>query len=232
MGQIAKEGRTVLFVSHNLAAVEALCQSALVLDGGKIIFFGDTQAATQQYTRRMSDNTAKNIALREDRSGLGFLRFNSMQLEGEVNAGGLDVIATGNQLSIGLELQLARGATAPKRPIDLAVIVRDSRGQKVTTFANFFTGQCLLPSFYEDRWRLSCVVNDLPLLPGEYNLDLWCAHGSELIDFVPDAQVLTVSSCAAIISDDARKPIAHKHGSVFVAHNWLENPKNGFPQLQ
>jgi hypothetical protein len=173
----------------------------------------------------MSSNAPKNIAFRKDRSGSGVLRFNSMKSEGEVNVGGSGVIATGNQLSFHLELQLGPGATAPKRPIDLAVIVRDSRGQKVTTFANFFTGQCLLPRFDKDRWRLSCVVNALPLLPGEYNLDLWCANGSEVIDFVPDAQTLTVSSCASIATDDARKPIAHKHGAVFVAHNWLQNPR-------
>jgi lipopolysaccharide transport system ATP-binding protein len=49
MGDVVKGGRTVLFVSHNLAAVKALCQSAVFLERGEVKFIGDVDAATEAY---------------------------------------------------------------------------------------------------------------------------------------------------------------------------------------
>ena len=49
MGDVAREGRTVLFVSHNMATVNNLCQRALLLEGGQIARRGDTHAVVSQY---------------------------------------------------------------------------------------------------------------------------------------------------------------------------------------
>ncbi|MBE3117641.1 MAG: ABC transporter ATP-binding protein, partial [Candidatus Atribacteria bacterium] len=49
MGDVAKEGRTVLFVSHNMLAIRALCTRALMLEQGRIVFEGDTSTAVSLY---------------------------------------------------------------------------------------------------------------------------------------------------------------------------------------
>lgn len=49
MGEVAKEGRTVLFVSHNLTAVKRLCRRTLRLDGGRIVDAGDTERVVNRY---------------------------------------------------------------------------------------------------------------------------------------------------------------------------------------
>src|SRR5579863_359451 len=49
MGDVAKEGRTVLFVSHNVAAVTRLCNRCIVLSGGRAIFDGETRMAVSEY---------------------------------------------------------------------------------------------------------------------------------------------------------------------------------------
>lgn len=54
MGSVAKEGRTVLFVSHNMSAVQDLCQYAFWLDSGKIVLKGETKSVVGAY---MSKNT-------------------------------------------------------------------------------------------------------------------------------------------------------------------------------
>ena len=59
MGDISKgEGRTVLFVSHNMAAVKSLCSTVLILENGKVIFNGETDQATALYLN--SGNSASD----------------------------------------------------------------------------------------------------------------------------------------------------------------------------
>ena len=49
MGDVAKEGRTVLFVSHNMAAVRNLCDSAVLLSKGRIQFGGSPDETISEY---------------------------------------------------------------------------------------------------------------------------------------------------------------------------------------
>jgi lipopolysaccharide transport system ATP-binding protein len=52
MRDVTREGRTVVFVSHNLAAVRSLCSRALLLDQGQLVFDGQTNAAVERYLQR------------------------------------------------------------------------------------------------------------------------------------------------------------------------------------
>jgi ABC-type polysaccharide/polyol phosphate transport system ATPase subunit len=59
MGDVASEGRTVLFVSHNMGAVKSLCPSSILLAGGRIEASGDTHRMTDLYTRKASNLGSK-----------------------------------------------------------------------------------------------------------------------------------------------------------------------------
>ncbi|MBV6396418.1 MAG: Vitamin B12 import ATP-binding protein BtuD [Anaerolineales bacterium] len=52
MGDVAKEGRTVLFVSHNMAAIASLTQQSLCMDGGRIVLMGSTSDAIEKYLKQ------------------------------------------------------------------------------------------------------------------------------------------------------------------------------------
>lgn len=58
MGDVANSGRTVLFVSHNMGAIRSLCQRALVLEGGQIVFDGAADDAVGEYLSRVGDLAA------------------------------------------------------------------------------------------------------------------------------------------------------------------------------
>jgi lipopolysaccharide transport system ATP-binding protein len=51
LGQVSRGGRTVLFVSHNMSAVEQLCERVIVLERGRVVFDGETQAGVECYVR-------------------------------------------------------------------------------------------------------------------------------------------------------------------------------------
>ena len=57
MSDVAREGRTVLFVSHNMGAVRELCQRAIWLSGGKVQEDGSVEDVIQRYMRSATDST-------------------------------------------------------------------------------------------------------------------------------------------------------------------------------
>jgi lipopolysaccharide transport system ATP-binding protein len=71
MGEVAQQGRTILFVSHNMGAVRSLCTRGIVLDGGRLVHQGEIGSAIETYYNL----TAASTATREEsapRSGFGF----------------------------------------------------------------------------------------------------------------------------------------------------------------
>lgn len=60
MESVTKDGRTVLFVSHNLAAIKSFCPKTILLDKGKISYFGESDLAIQKYLAGNATLIAKN----------------------------------------------------------------------------------------------------------------------------------------------------------------------------
>ena len=58
MQDVTSQGRTVVFVSHNLAAVRSLCSRAVLLEKGRLLFDGDTEEAVERYVGRGGDRAA------------------------------------------------------------------------------------------------------------------------------------------------------------------------------
>lgn len=59
MGEVAKHGRTVLFVSHNMSAVKELCQKGILLDKGRIAYQGDSSKCIAEYFRRLENDATQ-----------------------------------------------------------------------------------------------------------------------------------------------------------------------------
>jgi len=81
MENVTKEGRTVLFVSHNMAAVQSLCERACLLDSGKMIREGSVQEVVRQYLQSVTSTEVIPIDRRKDRSGDGSVRAVSLRIE-------------------------------------------------------------------------------------------------------------------------------------------------------
>ncbi len=79
MGDVAREGRTVLFVSHNMAAVGNLCQRGVVLSGGEVQFVGSQGEAISHYLRGISEHKG-SLHDRTDRRGSGEIRVVGIEL--------------------------------------------------------------------------------------------------------------------------------------------------------
>jgi lipopolysaccharide transport system ATP-binding protein len=88
MGEVSREGRTVLFVSHNLTALSALCQTGLVLSGGRVSFSGEIGACVRSYLGSLLSDRQQERMLGETQ--FGFRQVRVLDSSGRQEEGALD----------------------------------------------------------------------------------------------------------------------------------------------
>jgi lipopolysaccharide transport system ATP-binding protein len=79
LGEVARTGRTVLFVSHNLSSVENLCQRGIVLKSGQLVFDGTQTEAIAHYLDSIGESGV-SLRDRKDRTGSGELRVSAIEM--------------------------------------------------------------------------------------------------------------------------------------------------------
>jgi homopolymeric O-antigen transport system ATP-binding protein len=185
MGDVAKSGRTILFVSHNMAAVQHLCENAYWLDHGKLAASGKVGPVIEQYLRAVSGESRTFLGDRKDRRGDGRLRFEEFS------------VATGESSSPAAcgaptALSIRYLGKPPLRNVHISVGVFTSLGEGAAYLSNDLVGKQLedLPA----NGALVCRVDKLPLLPGSYSVNLYCTVNGVLADWVVDAARFDVGS--------------------------------------
>lgn len=189
MGDVAKQGRTILFVSHNMAAVENLCSHALWLDHGKVKLIGETPDVVEHYLSATQD-TIKTISLRNrtDRRGSGRARITDFYItDNEGKRQG--VIRPGNpyQFIIECEVTCASGL----QNVVTSIALTDFRNETVWLVNTAFSheNQSLSPGLN----RIACKVDDFALAEGLFNATLYLGHGdAEMLDLITNAAEITI----------------------------------------
>src|SRR4051794_30796300 len=89
MGDVAREGRTVLFVSHNMAVMQALCRRGVFLDDGRVQADGPIGDAVSEYLRQVEEAMTEDLLERQDRSGWNEVWLTEVEVRGANGAGRL-----------------------------------------------------------------------------------------------------------------------------------------------
>ena len=189
MGEVAKGGRTVLFVSHNMSAVNNLCTSAVVIQDGHIHCNGTVRESILSYAESMFGRAKSTTLLnRTDRKGLGDVQVVDVTLE---NSHGEKVqnIASGEHCRIvcetnGRERQF-------KGRLYGAVIIRDLRGLRVWTISSEM--RCQQVDMHKNE-SLIFEIPKMPLSEGKYVCDVRIAEGYDTLiqDWISEAFSLEV----------------------------------------
>jgi lipopolysaccharide transport system ATP-binding protein len=188
MGEVTREGRTVVFVSHNTAAIENLCRSAIVLERGRVVYAGGVKDAVRTYmTQVLSTVTATSLRERDDRAGTGALRLTSLHLEDD--AGNAVVGArTGETCTFVFDYECPSGRA--QRNVMVSFAISTASGAPLILHRTNFTGEDfeLVPS----EGSIRCTVPRFPLIPGSYLIATYVEVGSELADHLTVAAQLDV----------------------------------------
>lgn len=189
MKDVAGEGRTVLFVSHNMAAVSQLCGKAMLLDGGRQAMVGEAGEVVRSYLQAHSEPVASRAWSESEAPGDNNVKLLSAKVTQEMSPPGVVDI---------------------NRPvdIDLRFIISSARPNLVTGVSFYSTeGLCL---FNNCDWR----PNDLPV--GTYNKSARVpaytfAEGAigvlvQLVFFEPDIPSVVVADCLRFEAVDSLEP--------------------------
>jgi lipopolysaccharide transport system ATP-binding protein len=212
MEDVAGRGRTVLFVSHNMAAVSALCSRAVLMENGRLVESGPTREVTQAYLKRGRQASQTTLDKRTDRRGDGQLRFIAISLEDEYGES-ISSIPAGGSVTVRLEYEVRDGR--PLKSVVLGVSVKGLYGQPlfICLSRTGRAGYLTLPPTGSVR----CRIPELPLIPGVYMMDVWCKAREVIVDHVAHASELTVTESDFFGSG---KLPPHDDGDFLVYHEW------------
>jgi len=215
-----EEGKTVLFVSHNMGAVQTLCQSAILIEEGRLCQNGSSEEVITEYGRRSYNLAQIPIAERTDRrrSRDHRFRFENLHIFDE-DENLTDTVRTGMDVTFKVIIKKLSNDFMSATPIDISIGICDHNGYLLTTLFTRFTGES--PTIIKDNQEISCFVPKLPLVAGDYLLTIWMGVGYEVFDSLKDAAVLHVDTGNFFgEQSDLRQPRADWHGSMVIPHRW------------
>ena len=192
MGRAAWGGRSILFVSHNLAAINSLCTRCLLMDHGSLVLSGSPGEVTSQYQTRVHATAQAGSRLEDvERYGSGKARFTALTIQGYGSAGSLpNYVETGGDLEIGLEIKSNENI----EDANVAAIIYDVNGVRLLDVNTAIKGAFLRLQRGEQA-RVNFCLHDLLLKPGTYLLGIWLGRGGiEEIDSVQQAASFSVEA--------------------------------------
>ena len=189
MGDVATGGRTVLFVSHNMAALEALCNRCILLSHGRVVANGETFDVVGSYRASTVDECRGVQRLAEHpgrRTGCHpMMKEVILYSDGRRDVSSLPM---GAPLSVEVSFRTSR---KPIRPV-LGVVVKSVIHAPVFGVDNrFIPGAEFTEPVFDDV--ICCSFERLPLMPGQYSLDLYLGDEQRSLDVIYDAISFVVS---------------------------------------
>lgn len=185
MHEVAQgQGRTVLFVSHNMAAARALCDVGVLLRGGRKVFEGPAGQCIEEYVSQISVPKRALFRDRIDLSGNERRQIIDFSITGGT-AAEPGVLHTGGAACIRICVNSA------DHGLNCAFTIYDLHGGPIATF-DTSSGRSSLDESVENTREFMCEILELNLRPGEYRINVALLNGTELIDHVEDAAAVSV----------------------------------------
>jgi len=187
MKDVVSEGRTVLFVSHNMVAVSNLCARSLLFHSGQIAAEGETAGVISEYLHRLSGNEAMSLAQRTDRRGTQALQFVGVELR---NANGETVPRVQSGQSVTIALHYRSRGDQRLQDVRASIGIHGRLDENLFDLSTDLAGLrfARLPRY----GAFLCHVPSLPLQPGSYSFNLYCETGTEIVDWVANAGQIEV----------------------------------------
>ena len=205
----SSQGRTVIFVSHNMSAIQNLCSRCVLLDHGKVQIIGETKKVLETYLRNLDKGVS--LADRHDRKSRGNVRLTSFHIE--ENGKKVGTLETGKDYDFCYGYKSTDGKLLKDISFWSAVI--HESGLPLFQLDTNYTKQNFekLPS----KGIVRCKVKKLPLVSGIYQVSTVMQSG-QAIDIIKNVGVVEIRQ-----GNFFGHGTVEEHGQFFVDHNWFKN---------
>lgn len=161
MKDVAEGGRTVLFVSHNMASIKALCKSAILLENGTSLFRDYTDKVVQQYLTLGDKVTENNIELSKNRIGTQQIQFADFFIE-NTRGTKIEKAMTGEDVVLVFVVKVNSKA----RNVNLGFSIHDSYGDSIAILYSSFQN-IKFKDFPIGYHTIKVKIKSLPVSPGK-----------------------------------------------------------------
>ncbi len=200
------DGRTVLFVSHNMVAVKDLCNRGILLENGLITYRGNIGDVVDKYLSSDESTTLKKVFSDDTR------RSGSQKLMMQI-----EIITENDEIITNEDLLFRLTFNKTKTNVlTLGYVIKDDKGVNVHA-ANM--QQYNLKYSLGKGSNIDILLKKIPLAPGKYALSLYLGNGSFDVDIIEDAMFFQVFWSKDIKAIPPRK----KWGSTFIKTEWNYN---------
>jgi lipopolysaccharide transport system ATP-binding protein len=181
--QVAQgDGRTVLFVSHNMGAVRQLCDRAVYLRNGEVVSIGPAGDVVTEYLNSAGETKERNLLSRPRFQGLApaIAGFTCRPAEAGRH------VASGAPVIFEIDLEV----TEPIQNAAVTIMFNSDQGYRVLGISSRCEGDLQIIS--PGRQTITCRVDSLPLASGRYNVDLEIFSAGRVADYIQHATAIDV----------------------------------------
>ncbi len=211
MDMVACQGRTVLFVSHDMSNITRLCQHGILLDEGRVKLAGEITAVVARYLKEnVAEEGYADLGKRGDRSGSGDAQWQSIELLN--GSGRRSTFAFGDSLTARAAVEVRNYIWNPQ----LTVLISTDDGIPVHSLESVNEGMAW--SMEAGEYLFDITIPKLQLLPGGYVIDLWIGNCvADRVDYLRGA-----ISFQVVQNQDSRLagPLHRSNGIVFTPSYW------------
>jgi lipopolysaccharide transport system ATP-binding protein len=213
MQGVAGEGRTILFVSHNMASVQQLCTRAMLLKDGRIQREGQPAAIVGDYLSDSRPVSTHDLRDWTDRTGSGEARVVHLTVTDRDGT-----LTTGFRLGDTICFELDTEFTKPMVDPNFGVVIHGSSGEPLLDPESIHNGLRL--GRVDGRFRIKGTVSNLGLYPGRYFLTPWITDAAgRPVDIVRLCSAIEVIPTPGPFGDLKLDP---KWGKYWVQSSWEE----------
>ena len=182
-------GRTVLFVSHNMASIQNLCTRVMLLYNGTIDKIGTTDEVINYYLKGFRNkDIKKDLSERKDRKGSGKLKFLKFWFENHENQE-IGILQSG--MTAKMVLKILNTSSEELSNIRISVGIDDSNASRITLFSNDLTNQPITFSSNEES-IVKIKIPSVPFQAGSFHFTLFCSIQEVISDWILNAGTFDV----------------------------------------
>ncbi len=182
MEKVAREGRTVLFVSHQMSAVSNLCDRCVLLENGRVAEIGPTEKVTRSYLSAVEEHEPPSLQ-QLNRTGNGRVRFLDTWVENERDER-VVLVRSGDDLKIVAEYEALDSSV---RDLTVTFAVSDVEGTPLTDLSSTCSKKGLYDGRLPAKGRIVCYLPRLPLNIGTYFFNIIARSGGATEDWIINA---------------------------------------------